>query len=128
MDKTTLVENDIEDGKKLIEALDNASFNVHSALWYYLSDSDQWRFIIASPLVDKKSPKEAYSLIQGILAKISPQIKISLKDVSVVSPKLDLIQLLRIAIHTGPGVSGIRFKGNTINNVFIEDAYIYRVQ
>jgi hypothetical protein len=36
---------------------------------------------------------------------------------------------MRTAIQTGPGtgVSGIRFTQNMVNNVLIEDAYIYRL-
>jgi hypothetical protein len=39
-----------------------------------------------------------------------------------------MLSLLRVAISTGPGISGIRFTHNTINNVLIEDAYIYRLE
>jgi hypothetical protein len=52
---------------------------------------------------------------------------LSLQNISLVSPNDDLVKLLKAAIKTGPGVSNIRFTGNVINNVFIEDAYIYRV-
>lgn len=127
MDKTALVEVNIENGKKLVEALDKAHFKVYAALWFYLPDTDDWRFMIATPLFDEKGPKEAYTLIQSILKKMPQPFGIALKDVSVVSPKHGLIQLMRSAISTGPGISGIRFTRNTVNNVFIEDAYIYRI-
>jgi hypothetical protein len=128
MDKTALVEKDIEEARRLVEALDTADFVVRAALWYYLSDADEWRLIVASPLVDEKGPKEAYALIQEVLGKMSPPSKLSLGEISVVGPKHDLIRLLKVAIQTGPGISGIRFTRNTINNTFIEDAYIYRMQ
>jgi hypothetical protein len=138
-----LVEKDIEDGRKLIEALDQADFRVHAALWFYFSDSEEWRLMIATPLVDEQGPKETYTRVQSVLAKLFktsrfvpihgfPQVEvstgISLKDISVVSPKHNIIQALRAAIRTGPGISGIRLTRNAFNNVFIEDAYIYRMQ
>jgi len=128
MDKTALVERNIEDGRRLLEALDGADFQVSVALWLYVVEDEEWRFMVASPLVDQRGTKESYAFIQGVLARLSPQLGISLKQVSVVSPKHDLLKLFRVAVRTGPGISGIRFTGNTINNVFIEDAYIYRVQ
>lgn len=128
MDKTTLVEKDIKDGERLIRALDEADFQVHSALWFYLPESDKWRFIIASPLIDKEGPIKAYTCLRQKLANLSPSIGTSLKDISIVSPNDDLIKLLKVAISTGPGISGIRFTRNVINNVFIEDVYIYRIQ
>jgi hypothetical protein len=38
-----------------------------------------------------------------------------------------LVLLLRKAIVTGPGISGIRFTSNSVNGTFIDDAYIYRL-
>jgi hypothetical protein len=127
MDKTTLVEKSINEGKRLIESLDKAGLIINAAMWFYLSDTSEWRLFLASPLVDKDGPKKAYSSIQAILESLSPPSEISLKEISVVSPSHQIIRLLKIAIHTGPGISGIRFTQNVINNTLIEDAYIYRI-
>lgn len=127
MDKTALVERDIEGGERLIVGLDDAGFQVYAAVWFYLSDSDEWRLLLASPFVEKEGPKKAYSFIQSVLKRLSPPSEISLKDISVLSPSHHLIRLLRMAIHTGPGISGIRFTRNVIDNTLIEDTYIYRI-
>jgi hypothetical protein len=127
MDTTILVEKGIREGKGLIEALDKEGFQVEAAIWFYFTDSGEWRLLIASPFVEKDGPKKAYSFIGSVLAKLAPPYEISLKDISVVSPKHHLITLLRKAIRTGPGLSGIRFTRNVINNTLIEDAYIYRI-
>ncbi|GAG05740.1 unnamed protein product, partial [marine sediment metagenome] len=108
MDKTVLVEKAIEDGKKLIEALDKADFQVEAAMWFYLPDSDEWRLFIASPFVETNGPTEAYGFIQPVLANLKLS-EISLRNISVLSPKHHLISLLKTAIHTGPGISRIRF-------------------
>jgi len=128
MGRKILVEKDIEEGKRLIEALDKANFGVKAALWFYLTDSDEWRLIIASPYEEENGPKMAYSFIQREQKKLTPPIDIFLKDISVLSPNNDLINLLKVAIRTGPGISGIRFTRNVINNILIEDAHIYRMQ
>lgn len=127
MGKTLLVDKDIEDGKRLIKALDKSDFPVDGALWFYFTTSDEWRLLLVSPLVDEKGPKEVYASIQLVMAKLKLPLGILLKRISVLSPKSELIQLLRMAISTGPGISEIRFTRNTINNVFIEDALIYRL-
>lgn len=127
MDKTALEEKDIEEGKKLIAALDKQGLEIDAAMWFYSSDADGWRLLIASPLLERKGPKEAYTLMQSVLRRLSPPPRISLKDISVVSPSHPVIKLLRMAIRTGPGISGIRFTRNVINSTLIEDAYIYRM-
>ncbi|HLB90254.1 MAG TPA: hypothetical protein VJK29_21525 [Terriglobales bacterium] len=125
---TTLVERDIEDGKRLIKALDESEFKVRSALWFYVSEADKWVLYIASPIFDEKGPSSGYAALQKVLLGISPRLGLSLGDVAVVSPNDDLIKLLRSAVRTGPGISTMRFSRNTINGVFIQDALLYRVQ
>jgi len=127
MDKTVLVEKEIEEGKRLIEELDKKNFNVQAALWFYMADANEWRLLIASPYVEKEGPKKSYNFIQAVLSKLLPPPDISSRNISVVSPSHNLIKLIRVAIHTGPGISGIRFTGNVINNTLIDDAYIYRI-
>jgi len=127
MATTVLVERDIQEGKDLIEALDKTEFKVDASLWFYSSDSDEWRLLIASPFVEENGPRKSYGFIRSVLAQPSPPSGISLKNVSVLSPKNQLIKLLKTAISTGPDIAGIRFTRNVINNTLIEDAYIYRI-
>ena len=127
MDKKILVDKDIGEGRSLIEALDRSSFNVVGALWFYYSNLGEWRLLIASPLVDISGQRSCYQAIQSVIADMPQGFEISLERISVLSPRDRLIQLLRIAIRTGTGLSTIRFTGNTINGVFIEDALIYRL-
>lgn len=128
MDKTALVEKNIEEGKRLLLALDSAGFQALAALWFYVAEDEEWRFMVASPVIDEQGPRKSYAFIQKTLAGLSRPSEIQLKQISVLSPSHDLVRLLKVAIRTTPGVSGIRFTRNTINNVFIEDAYIYRMQ
>ena len=129
MDKTILVERDFEAGVKLIHKLDESEFKVHSALWFYNSEIDVWRLLIATPLVDKLGPHEVYKKVKAAIDKMEQPFEISLESISVISPTNMLIKILGVAIKTSPdAIDGIRFTRNTINNVFIEDAYIYRVQ
>ena len=127
MDKPILVEADLEAGKALLSNLDKSRFSVKAAFWFYLSDSNEWRLIFALPSVDRIGPQAAYEKMQSQLQKLDPKYNLALQNISIVSPKENLIMLLKKVIHTGPESSGIRFTRNTINNVFIEDAYIYRM-
>lgn len=127
MDKPTLVEADKEAGEALLKKLDEINFDVKAALWFYLSEHSEWRLILASPAVDREGPKKAYEKVQSHLQGIGQSRDLSLQNISLVSPNDNLIKILRSAVKTGPGISHIRFTRNVINNVFIEDAYIYRI-
>jgi len=122
-----LVDKDIENGKKLVEALDESKFILVGALWFYFTDSGEWRLLLVSPLADTIGPSGCYRVIQSVLGDMSPGLGISLSRISVSSPRDNLFRLLRVAIRTGTGISTIRFTRGTINGVFIEDALIYRL-
>lgn len=127
MDKKILVDRDIEEGKKLVQKLDEVNFELNGALWFYIAEDERWRLLLFSPLIDSKGLSHCYSIIQEILRKVPNDYSISLEDVSLLSPKDQLFRLLRMAIRTGAGISTIRFTGNSINGVIIEDALIYRL-
>jgi len=126
--KEILTREMIEAGADLTRRLDEARLKVNASLWLYIPDSNLWRLIMASPAVRKDGPKKVYRKIQSILSKIPGDASIiRLNDISVVEDNDPLIILLRIALRTGDGISGIRFSKNTINGHFIEDTYIYRI-
>ena len=58
MDHTALVDRDIDEGRKLVQALDAEAFSVVAALWYFFSDEDVWRLIIASTKVADDDAKD----------------------------------------------------------------------
>jgi hypothetical protein len=127
MDKTTLVKEYIEEGKRIIESLDQKSLDISAAMWFYLQDLDEWRLFIASPAVDDKGPKEVYSIVQSVLGKAELPFELTINDISIISPNHKLILLMKKATKTDHGISGIRFTKNVVDNTLIEDAYIYRM-
>ena len=128
MDKAALVEADVQEGRRLIQALDEKGFSLRAALWFYLPDLAEWRLLLGSPLVDTDGPKLAYRRVQAVLTRMSPPSRLTLQSISIVSARDPLIQLLSSAIQTGPAILDIRFSKSTVNGTFIEDAYIYRLQ
>jgi hypothetical protein len=131
MVKPTLVDADMKAGEALLKKLDAIKFDVKAAFWFYLSESNEWRLVIASPAVDKKGPRKACETVQSQLPELKKELEqdydLSLQNISIVSPNDNLVKVLKSAVKTGPGISSIRFARNVVNHVFIEDAYIYRV-
>lgn len=118
----------IKSGELLIAALDELNLSVKGAFWLLLPDQHVWRLIIASPEVRLHGPKAVYRKIAAALHRLPGEVMpIGTKDISVVEDKNPMLVLLRTAISTGPGISGIRFSRNVINGQLIEDAYIYRI-
>ncbi|HXM46750.1 MAG TPA: hypothetical protein VN956_02700 [Pyrinomonadaceae bacterium] len=126
--KESLSEQMISAGSDLIRRLDETGLKVSGALWFYETDSNDWRLIIVSPDVRAKGVKTVYEEVQSVVrATPDDQSTISLKDISVVDSDDPLISLLKVAIKTDNGISRMRFSRNMINGTLIEDSYIYRL-
>jgi hypothetical protein len=124
----TLVEKDIEGGSRLLDELDRQKdMEVSSALWFYLEDSDEYRLLLASRLVDEKGPLAAYTVVQDALSKVPEGVRPSFTDISVVSPSDDRLRAIASAVKTGSGIQRIRFSRNVVDGIYIEDALIYRL-
>jgi hypothetical protein len=128
MVETNLTKEMIETGATLVRKLDEQGLRPDAALWLYFPEVQQWKLVIAELKVGTLGPKEIYRKVQQILEKSANEITgLSLDDVALAKPDAPIIVLLRVAIPTGPGISGIRFTNNVINGTLIEDAYIYRI-
>lgn len=127
MVKTSLVEHDIHEGRKLIQSLDLAGLRINAALWLFIPESSEWRLTIATPLVDEKGPLYTYRQVLRALNSISPPLSISIQNIAAISPNDSLVQQLKGAVRTGRSLEGIRFTRNFLKNSYIEDAYLYRV-
>ena len=122
-----LTEDMIQNGKLLLQRLDDERVRVDAAFWIQLSEQGSWKLVFTYPAAEKVGVKAAYARIQKALSGMQLSKAISLEDVAIVKHDSDLVKLLRVAIRTGPGISGIRFTGNVVNGRLIPDTYIYRV-
>lgn len=135
-----MVRNQIDIGKSILNALDAGGFPVRSAFWLRRSSieaPEDWRLVLASSRVSELGVKDAYKQLQGIVLRhYAPQlspfdvqqlIRLLAERVTLVSPSEQLVTLLRSAMGTpSNAVADIQLSNNLINNVLIEDAYIYR--
>lgn len=127
--KEILTESMIKAGEELTRILDQMNWPVTASLWFYFVEENQWKLLLTSPSVGKEGPKRAYQRIQEALGMFQQGMPmLGLQDVAVTDESHPLISLLKVAIQTGGGISGIRFSKNVINGQVIEDAYIYRLQ
>jgi hypothetical protein len=136
MDQGSMVSEQTESGKRLIDALAADGFDVRVAFWAKLTDEGKWYLYLASPLVDEKGPLAAYRLIDGILRK-TPDLWIDSLEIRVVGLNDSLTEGALAAIKPNvpnspyavrnprqyPGMT--RVGGSTLGGVSIEGAYIY---
>ena len=132
MDREALVveqfTTDLETGgRAVVEALDAANLSIGAAFWFLAPGETSWRLVVASQLVAALGPRAFYKKVDKVLRKVAPPT-VPIDSINALPLNHPLVSLLRSALQTGPGLSGIRFVGNVINGVLIPDAYIYRLQ
>jgi len=129
MVKEQLTNEMVNAGRNLLKKLDLSDLEISSAFWFYMEDSEKWRLVISSPKVKMEGPKKVYLKVQNVLEKMEGgDVKLNLRDISVVEEDHSLIKLIGKGVATGSGISEIRFSRNTINGHYIEDALIYRLK
>ena len=129
MATATLVSQEIEEGQRLIDALNAADLSVDSALWIYAPEPETWRLMLTSPLYDRKGPLKTYGEILSVFRQVKPELKIDWTALVAVSPKHELIEGLRqLQQHWNLDLSGRRLTNNLVDRTWIEDAYIYQIK
>jgi len=127
MVETNLTKELIDAGARLVKKLDERGLAPDAAFWLYSPEEQTWKLLLVEVKLAKKGPKAAYSEIQKILAKHAQELEnIKLDDLVLEKPDARIVELIRKAMRTGSGVTGIRFKNNVVDGTLIDDAYVYR--
>lgn len=127
MGTPTLVTFDIENGERVVDALDKAGKAPNVALWAILPDYEDWRLVIASDRLDQSSEFSGYSEINeairmaGIPFHRKPTIYLRPMD----NP---MIQALRSAYASMSDNYGMRLGSQMFGDKYLEDAVVYRIR
>ena len=122
-----LVDREISAGKRLVEELDRARFPLDAAVWFYLPDEQRYRLLLATKIVDRDGPLAAYDRIEEALQKLPTEQRLDLVDISAVSPSDTHIDTMKKMVRTPAGTSSIRFTNVMLGDLYIDDAFVYRL-
>ncbi len=122
-----MVAADFTTGLELVQALDGSALSISVALWLYLAEYEDWRFVLSSRRLDEAEPAEAYNLVHDALAAegISLERTPTLMILKMSDPFLR--DLRRILAKT-KNVEGTRLGNHLIGGRFVEDALVYRIR
>jgi hypothetical protein len=121
MDTATLVDEQIVEGKSLVNQLKERHFPVSAAFWVLTSDEGLWFLFIASPVVDEEGLAAAYRRVNTELSRCGVRgiLRTDIKVVGVGDPiAIDAMKYRSNAQST-------RYGGRKLGNLIVEEAYIY---
>ena len=124
MDQNSLVENQIDDGAKIIEKLRQSGFDIVAAWWMKASEEGQWFLYIASKEVAQKGIKAAYRSIHTVMGGLG-QLWVDRFEVKLVGPENPITKDVLDILARYPGRLPTRYGGKKLGNVSIDDSYIY---
>ncbi len=126
MATATLVNNDIEIGRRIVSALTRASIPVTVYLWAFIPQLQEWQFMVATPLLDTKGPLAAYGEVNKALQKEGVFDDVPLRRIFLRSPNDRVLKSLEKESKAVPQ-EAFRVVNEQIAGNFVEDAYIYSV-
>lgn len=125
--KEVLTSEMIEGGRELTIRLDNTELDVTASLWFYFIDSMRWNLIFGISQILKEGPIRPISIIQDVLNQQPILRGVNLLDVIALQSDHSMIRRLKNLVTTGKAIRETRISQAVVENVFIQDAYIYRL-
>jgi hypothetical protein len=124
----TLTDADVEFGRRLWHQLRaNRKFPISGMLWLFEPEAVDWHLVIASPVVDKLGPRDAYRKLAEV-GRLDPAVSGQLLRIELVGTTHPLYQALRSVFAQTASVEGARLGGSQVGGMYIEDAYLYGVR
>ena len=124
MDTDVLVNDQIHDGRLLLNNLVRTGFAVTVAFWVKPRDEDLWLLHIASPLTDTNSLPSHYQAVYASLRRITNP-SISLHQTRLIDASSELAKEAIAIRDRNLSRSVTEFHGKWLGNLAIDEAYIY---
>ena len=132
MHTETLVDSDVADGRKLIDALQKAGVRIKAALWYFGTEMNEWRLMIQLPLSNEYHHRSAFDEIEKVRRTLGPQFHLPLRKIAVQSQHSHLVNTVRKKVEKNGGSrEGFYYVGQRVpvkervGIDFIEDVYVF---
>lgn len=124
MDTELLVDNRVDDGQKLVWNLAKLSFDVSVAFWVKTSEEGLWFLYIGSASLEPSKIADAYRTLYSCLKQI-PGTSLSISELKLIQVGNPIAQDAIAIRDRHPGRLPVRFHGDRLGNMSIDEAYIY---
>ena len=127
MDTNTLVNDLIEDGRRIVDQLPSDGFEVTTAFWLKAAEDGDWYFYIVSPVAEPERFNGAYGRLHTLIRQMPQPHWIDPLEVKLIGPSNPIAKDV-LAIHRsalGPQDRPMRWNGNQLGNVRVDGAYLY---
>ncbi len=124
MDQSTLVGDQIDDGRRFVERFAADGNPVQAAFWVKTVEEGTWFLYVVTELIDRLGPAAAYRAVHAALQKLGEPWVFS-SEIKVISPNNAIAKEMLAVMARHPGRLATRFVGKTLGPLEVEQAYVY---
>lgn len=121
MDHDMLVAEQLAAGKRLIETLTAAQFDVRLAFWAWPAELEEWRLYLASPSVEEQGLQKTYLRLHEIIRQ-NPELGIDPFDVRLIGMTDSLTEAALATYKPKPYPAMSRFRRTVLG---VDGGYVY---
>ena len=125
MDQIALVNQQIDEGRKLLDALRTDGFEVSAACWMQAAEDEQWYLYFASPHVDKQGIGDAYRMVHTLIRGLPTPIGVDPFEVRLVTATDPLVVAINEVYRRNPAPVVKRIAAPNFGGRSIEGAFVY---
>lgn len=124
MDQSTLVGNQIDDGRRFVERFAADGNPVQAAFWVKTAEEGLWFLYVATELMDREGPAASYRAVRASLGTLG-ESGVSSSEIKAVSPNNPIAKDVLAIMARHPGRLVTRYGGNSLGSMAVEQVYIY---
>ena len=121
-----LVESDIEQGARLLNALDEAEIPIEVSYWMLSPEWSDWFLVLGTPLFEQRlTPPVSLQVVE--VQRSIPGTDYLMDKLGVVGMNHRFVRALRRRLSRGLPHPGYRLGSFFAENLEVEDSYVYRM-
>jgi hypothetical protein len=124
MDQSTLVVDQIDEGRRFIERFAADGNPVRAAFWVKTAEEGLWFLYVVTDLVDRVGPAATYRAVHDALRKLDDST-VSSSEIKVVSPSNPVAKDVLEIMARHPGRMATRIGGGVLGSIDVDQGYIY---
>ncbi len=129
-DLITLSEERRNAGARILEITDDVGLDAVGAAWVWSRESDNWWFLLVTPLIDSKGPRWVYERLLAMFGRVGLPAGVTPLEIRLASPRENAFRNfpIRVDFSALPGLNNVNhFQDMAIGGLHIDFMAIYRM-
>ncbi len=124
MDQSTLVGDQIDEGRRFVERFAADGNQVQAAFWVKTAEDGNWFLYVVTELVERAGPAVAYRAVHAALRKLG-EAGVPSSQIKVIGPNNLIAKDVLSVMARHPGRLATQSAARTLGSMAVDQCYIY---